>query len=473
MKDASRSWAIASSATFGAATLMSRTAVDVQTTVSVQRWTDGHTRAPSVRDPGVDEAPVGVQPLADRGEVGPARVARRELLGAEERALAPVRPAVPARASPPRPRGTAPRTPCPRTRARRRRRVSRACAGESSASSPAEKRSSIGNETGWRARISRARPHRLGRARPRQRVLHLLEAHEPRAGEHVEGLRHALALATPRGPPARLMAGIARGARRADAVEQPERVVVHRDVLQPLEPRPPRRRRRVGAVVGARQRERRVREREQLEVVVAVDVLVERVEHVLERQRPVDGVEAEGGHAAQGDRRDDPERAKPDARGAQLVAAVDGAAPSRRRARAPSPRRREARLPSRAPVPCVPVASAPASDCASMSPRFGSARPWRVQLAHEPVQGDARLGAHEPARAVDVEHAVEALEREQRPVGRRRRRRTSGRRPPRAPRARGRRPRPARPGSPVARARRARTTARATSSTTCCEATAA
>ena len=114
------------------------------------------------------------------------------------------------------------------------------------------------------------------------------------------------------------------------------------------------------------------------------------------------------------------------------------------RARAPSPRRSRARLPSRAPVPCVPVTSAPASDWASMSPRFGSARPWRVQLAHEPVQRDAGLGAHEPGRAVDVEHAVEPLERQQRPVGRHAgRERVPGARHA-APRARARRPRPAR-----------------------------
>ena len=59
-------------------------------------------------------------------------------------------------------------------------------------------------------------------------------------------------------------------------------------------------------------------------MVVAVDVRVELAEHVVERERPVDGVEAEGGHAAQRDRGDDPERAEPDPRGAQLVAAVDG-----------------------------------------------------------------------------------------------------------------------------------------------------
>lgn len=34
------------------------------------------------------------------------------------------------------------------------------------------------------------------------------------------------------------------------------------------------------------------------------------------------------------------------------------------------------RLRSRAPVPCVPVAVAPAIDCAPMSPRFSNARPW-------------------------------------------------------------------------------------------------
>src|SRR4051812_12140949 len=82
--------------------------------------------------------------------------------------------------------------------------------------------------------------------------------------------------------------------------------------------------RRVTAVVGARQRDRRVREREELEVVVAVDVAVELAEHVVERERPVDGAQAEGGHAAQGDGGDDPERAEPHPRGAQLVAAVDG-----------------------------------------------------------------------------------------------------------------------------------------------------
>ena len=42
------------------------------------------------------------------------------------------------------------------------------------------------------------------------------------------------------------------------------------------------------------------------------------------------------------------------------------------------PTTRVERLPKRAPVPCVAVASAPASDCASMSPWFSSASPWRA-----------------------------------------------------------------------------------------------
>ena len=53
------------------------------------------------------------------------------------------------------------------------------------------------------------RPHRLRGALARQRVLHLREAHEPRAGEHAEGAVDALA---PRAPP-----------RAANAVERRDR----------------------------------------------------------------------------------------------------------------------------------------------------------------------------------------------------------------------------------------------------------
>ena len=268
-------------------------------------------------------------------------------------------------------------------------------------------------------------------------------------------------------PASRLRLGIACGARRADAVEQPEHVVVDHDVLQPLAPRAPRRGRRVAAVVGARQRERRVREREQLEVVVAVDVRVELVEHVVERERLVDGVEAEGGHAAQGDGGHDSERAEPDPRGAQLVAARRRSARSRRRARAPSPRRSPPRLPS---LRARPVRAGDERAGERLRVDVAEVRkrePVGVQLAHEPVQADPGLGADE-ARSRG-RHRARGRGGRATAASRRsaRRRRTSGRRPRRAPRGLARRPRSARPGSLVARARRARTTARATSSTTC------
>ena len=89
--------------------------------------------------------------------------------------------------------------------------------------------------------------------------------------------------------------------------------------------------------------------------------------------------------------------------------------------------------------------------------------PARATSRCRPMPASART---RPARPVDVEHAVEAVEREQRPVGRHPAgERVAGARDAHRA-ARARRPRSARPGSPVARARRARTSARATSSTT-------
>ena len=338
-----------------------------------------------MRDPRVDEAPLGVQALADRGEVAPARVARAPAPRRRGRSACPSAAGRPSRAAAPRPRGTASRTPSPRTRGRRRR-PSRARARARAAH---RRRPRSAARSGTRrdgARGSRGTP-----APPRRRAPAAARTPSPRSARAAgwrrrRRTRPRARAATPTRPAKRLSAGIARGSRRATRLRSAEGVVVQRDVLQPLEPRPARRGGRVGAVVGARQRQRRVREGEQLEVVVGVDVGVELREHVLERQRLVDGVEPEGGHAAQRDGRHHAERAEPDARGQQLVAAVERALASRRRARAPSPRRRVERLPSRTPVPCVPVASAPASDCTSMSPRFGSARPCAVQLAHEPVQ---------------------------------------------------------------------------------------
>ena len=117
------------------------------------------------------------------GSAVAARAAR------QERALAPVRAPAPAAPSASRPRGTAPRRPCPRTRARRRRPCRARARARAARRRRPTKRSSTGKLTGWRSRISRAPRTRVGGVLARDRVLHLLEAHEPRAGEHAERLR--------------------------------------------------------------------------------------------------------------------------------------------------------------------------------------------------------------------------------------------------------------------------------------------
>ena len=70
------------------------------------------------------------------------------------------------------------------------------------------------------------------------------------------------------------------------------------------------------------------------------------------------------------------------------------------------------------PVPWVPVASAPASDWASMSPRFGIASPRACSSRESALQADAGLDADEPGLGVGVEHAVQRVEADQRALGR-------------------------------------------------------
>ena len=215
---------------------------------------------------------------------------------------------------------------------------------------------------------------RLGGVLARDRVLHLDEAHEPRAGEHAERPVDPL---TPRG---RARSGAveqrdcAREAPRG-AVENAEHVVVDEHVLEPLADAAGRLARRLGAGVGARERERRVREGPELEVVGGVGPLVERGEH---------GPRAAPGASTPRRRNEGTQRS--------VTAATTPSAPSPTRAARsrspsvssislPSPRTSSSRstcadrFGSRAPVPCVPVASAPATDWTSISPRLGSARP--------------------------------------------------------------------------------------------------
>ena len=133
------------------------------------------------------------------------------------------------------------------------------------------------------------------------------------------------------------------------------------------------------------------------------------VEHVLERLRLVDVAQPERGHAAQRDRRDRRRARRGDTR-----AARSSSPPSMRPLAAVGerPARRDSTWPERfgscVPVPWVPVASAPASDCASMSPRLGIASPRACSSRESALQADAGLDADEAGRRVGVEHAVRA-----------------------------------------------------------------
>ena len=192
-------------------------------------------------------------------------------------------------------------------------------------------------------------------------------------------------------------------------------MVVDEHVLEPLAAAAGRLARRLGARVGAGERQRRVRERPELEVVGGVGALVERGEHVLERLRRVDPAQPEATARSAASR---PPRRR--ARRARPAPPAGGRRPSSSRS-----------LPS-------PSTSSIASTCAD---RFGSRAPGavraggqraghrldvdvaevrqrqaaQVQLAAEPVQRHAGLHPHE--RAVGVEHARHPVEREQRAGG--------------------------------------------------------
>ena len=118
----------------------------------------------------------------------------------------------------------------------------------------------------------------------------------------------------------------------------------------------------------------RVGEHEQLEVVVRVDVLVEAREHVVERQRLVDPVDREGGHAAERDRGDGAERPERDAAGEEVVALPQFHHLAARRT-SRTPVTWDEMFAKRPPVPWVAVEIAPAIVWASTSPWFSRARP--------------------------------------------------------------------------------------------------
>ena len=105
--------------------------------------------------------------------------------------------------------------------------LSRPCAGESSASSAALKRSSIGKLTGWRSSAARARAHGRDRVLARDAVLHLLEAHEPVGGEDPRSDQSTRSRWEATAEAKRFRRGIVPGKRRATSLTRAEGVVVH------------------------------------------------------------------------------------------------------------------------------------------------------------------------------------------------------------------------------------------------------
>ena len=160
--------------------------------------------------------------------------------------------------------------------------------------------------------------HRLDSVPAGQRVLHLGEANQTRARKDGGGAFHALRAACEarHGPVQRRDRA---GNAAARAAEQLERAVREQDVAcvggdAGTRPRGP-----VGAVVRARQCRARVREDEELEMVVGERQLLEALESVLERGRRVDAVQRKRRHAAKRHLRDHTERAESHARGGKHV----------------------------------------------------------------------------------------------------------------------------------------------------------
>ncbi len=262
--------------------------------------------------------------------------------------------------------------------------------------------------------------HRLHRALARERVLHLGEAHQPRAGEDPIGAVHAAAGAREaRDEP--VDAWDLGGHPPSEAAEQPEGVVGEQHVVGVCAHPAARAGRLLGAVVGARQRGAGVGEDVELEVVVCERQLLEALERLLQRGGGVDATQAEGGHAAQRHLRHHAERAQPHARGAQQLGVVLLGAAQRRAVGEHQRERRHLR---------GDVAQARAGAVRGGRDRAGDA--LRVDVAEvlerQANRRQAALSAWivmppctrtRPLGAIDLEQPVHAVEPQQAPVGER------------------------------------------------------
>ena len=308
--------------------------------------------------------------------LGVAIAQRRRRL---EVALAPVRAPAEAVHELPRRRGSTARTPSPRTCARRRRPCRARAPGSAARRRPATKRTSIGKLT-WKpcASISSRTPRTAAAACSRGSAYSISVKRTRRGLANTRSERSTRVCEPATRDTSRLSRGIWRGKRRPEPAQGAEDVV-GRAGCPPrhARARPGGARRLVRAVVRARERQRRVREREELEVLVVVDQLVERVERLLERGRAVDAAQRERRHAPQRHRGDHAERAEADARRAPGVGSSLGRAAHH-----------------------VPVAQSRAR-----------ARPTCAEMLRSRAAGAVGGGRHRAGERLDVDVA-EVLERE-------------------------------------------------------------
>ena len=222
-------------------------------------------------------------------------------------------PAADASHDAPRRRGSTARTPDPRRRGHATNARSRPAAIDRGMSSAATKRTSTGT---WISRPLESMNERSSRQAVGHRaaghaVLHLVEAHEPRRGEHPVRLLGRLDVRDRLREPAR----DGRDRRRdapSDAPSGLERDVLEEHLVEPLLRPGARLRRARDSVVLLGLHPFGVGEPVELEVVVPLDVLVEHLEHVVEAHRLVHRAQCERRNTPQRDRRHDTERAEPD-----------------------------------------------------------------------------------------------------------------------------------------------------------------
>ena len=278
---------------------------------------------------------------------------------------------------------------------------SRPLAVDSSASSAAAKRSSTGKVTGSRRRSTSAITARTA------------SAAAARGSDHSDSVNRTRRLLTktlwlsssrrlPEAsrPVSRPSAGLSAGNRRPVRCSRPRPVLFSSSSVSQVRHRAP------GAAGSSvrrlrhQQRGRRPRQGVELDVVTARRHRVEVVEQLGQRARLLDLVQPERRDGLQlhlaTARPSAPSDTRAASRTSGSAAARSCTVPSAATSRPPTIAAE--RLGNAAPVPCVPVASAPARVWVSTSPRLASARPRGVQLGRQPAQGDAGLDAGDSGR---------------------------------------------------------------------------